>query len=480
MKPKMTNTITLHRYASRQFDIQVQFFPSEIDTGERHKYTVLIGPNGTGKSRVLADVCATFFEKSHSIKAIERFGFSPDGTVNLTTGKRLWTLVKEIRGSKNEEDIQRPKHPGKIIAATATPFDKFPRPSINTYFHRWDYEEESGYIYAGLNDFRRPGPPTLRSPVQAFAEAVVISHVNGSRRNFDMVLKRMGFDTNIEIEFFRDLFTYEDFIKQQHSDTEYSNKFARRRELHLLSRLGEIRVKRMFDLMSHLHGATSSEVRTRRLRIRTPIAELLDAFDAESALLFSDLIQYGLLRPTNVMLSKGGRQFEYNRISSGELSLLTVFSSIACHITDGSLVFIDEPELSLHPERQLEYISLLEDTFSSVHGCHFVLASHSPLILASLPEGRSHVTSINRDHPLVIGESSDYFLAEAFNVPGPKNRYVLQETYRAMSLASKGDIQRMSEVLTRLEPHFHRMKESESTKELLKSLYNLKKERGVN
>lgn len=461
------NTFTLQKYSSPEFAIDIDFFPGSQLTGDQHKYSVLIGPNGTGKSRALADICATFLPIANSGLTRKRVGFSGDGTVSYLIGAGQYVATKSAMYASLPVDFSH--YPRKIIAATATPFDKFPRP-LDFFRSGLQADAYSIYQYSGLKDFRRLGLPALRSPGQAFTEAIVTSTWNGTLQKFNQVLHRLGFDTDVTLEILCRPKAYDQFVQEMNNDERLSRRLAK----HQLSKFGETRLRDVFALLDRLPSLTAMTSASKYYRMRLSVSELTRIFSNDELSLLLDLLQLDLISPINVYLHKLGTQFPYNRISSGELSLLTVFSSIAVNICDGSLVIIDEPEISLHPERQLEYVSLLDETFNFVKGCHFVLASHSPLILASLPSERSYVTSINRRNPLALGESSDYFLAEAFNVPGPKNRYLLQETYRAMSLASRGDGDALNAVLKRLEPHYLRMSDTDPTKQLLKSLYELK------
>jgi predicted ATPase len=454
LESKSMKSFTLQKYSSADFSIDIDFFPDCRETGDQHKYTVLIGPNGTGKSRALADICATFLPIANSGLTRKRLGFSDDGIVNYVneTGQHIVTKSTEDAGLA----VDVAHYPRRIIAATATPFDKFPRPDlVRPGFNADAY---SIYKYSGLKDFRRFGLPALRSPGQAFAEAILTSAWNGSLEKFNQVLHRLGFDSDVKLEILSRPKSYDQFVREMNNDERFSRRLAK----YQLSKFGEARLRDVFELLDRLPWLTSTAGASRHNRMSLSISELTRIFNNNDLSLLIDLLQLDLITPTNVSLYKSKQWFPYNRISSGELSLLTVFSGIAVNICDGSLVIVDEPEISLHPERQLEYVSLL------------VLASHSPLILASLPGDRSYVTSINRNQPLVLGESSDYFLAEAFKVPGPKNRYLLQETYRAMSLASKGDGHALNAVLQRLKPHYLRMDDTDPTKQLLKSLYEIK------
>lgn len=102
---------------------------------------------------------------------------------------------------------------------------------------------------------------------------------------------------------------------------------------------------------------------------------LLDLLkDNESINYLYHLISYNLIDVSNIYFYKSSEdliEIPIQDMSSGQLCLISSFSSIAAHIRNGSLIFIDEPEISLHPLWASQYIELLQNKFSSFQRCHF-------------------------------------------------------------------------------------------------------------
>lgn len=71
--------------------------------------------------------------------------------------------------------------------------------------------------------------------------------------------------------------------------------------------------------------------------------------------------------------------------SSGELSLISTTIFIASKINSNTSIFIDEPENSLHPEWQRQYITNLLNLFP-YYDIDFHIATHSPLLIAGVTE----------------------------------------------------------------------------------------------
>ena len=79
----------------------------------------------------------------------------------------------------------------------------------------------------------------------------------------------------------------------------------------------------------------------------------------------------------------GSENFPLIELSTGEISLLLRLFNIANQIKPNSIVLIDEPELHLHPNWCINYISKLKQLFNK-YDSHFIIATHSPLLVANL------------------------------------------------------------------------------------------------
>ncbi len=102
---------------------------------------------------------------------------------------------------------------------------------------------------------------------------------------------------------------------------------------------------------------------------------------------------------------------------------------IISSIEDNALICIDEPEISLHPQWQERFVDILSESFSSYRGCHFLIATHSPLIVSDISAKNCCVydmaTNTLADATPYGERSSDYQLAMLFHNPGNNNEYLL-------------------------------------------------------
>ena len=84
----------------------------------------------------------------------------------------------------------------------------------------------------------------------------------------------------------------------------------------------------------------------------------------------------------------------YNHLSTGERNIFGEFINIFHYIKNGSrhnkIFLLDEPDNTLHPNWQKQYINeliiMLEKLNSSYDKLHFILTTHSPFLLSDIPK----------------------------------------------------------------------------------------------
>lgn len=91
--------------------------------------------------------------------------------------------------------------------------------------------------------------------------------------------------------------------------------------------------------------------------------------------------------------------------SHGE-SFLSLFRS---RFSRNGFYLLDEPEAALSPQRQLSFLTLLHDTVRDFDECQFIIATHSPIILAY---PNAQILSFNGSHI----EDVEYKQTEAYRV----------------------------------------------------------------
>jgi len=161
----------------------------------------------------------------------------------------------------------------------------------------------------------------------------------------------------------------------------------------------------------------------------------------------------GRLRGVQVFLErKDGEIIELLSASSGELSLISALVFLVSSLGEDPVIVIDEPENSLHPRWQREYIEKILAA-ASYRNATIIVATHSPLIvigaLGTVPEVVS-VFQI-RDglpHPLDLHEANasaanvEGVLWRAFDVITPASHFVSEEMVGIVTEVERGEMTR--------------------------------------
>jgi predicted ATPase len=204
---------------------------------------------------------------------------------------------------------------------------------------------------------------------------------------------------------------------------------------------------------------------------------------------FSLLRRLDLLSLTQceVARAKGKDAFDVANASSGEQQMICSIFGLASAIRDEALVLIDEPELSLHPRRQIEFIDAIESLLKMVSGCHVILSTHSPVVVQAAQALGAGITQLGDAHPhSSMKESSKQFsveqaLLEVFDTPVPGSAHVSNQIFKAIVSAETGDVEERSlarQELEGLERLYEGAKMSDPTPALIKDALRLVNEAG--
>lgn len=444
------------RTSQIQFDMPWRRNPHDIDPhisfndrsnqllGEASEHiTAVIGKNGTGKSHLLSSIVQTFVlleqlqrRKKRSFREVplEYLSYRVDGkhciVQYLERPKRLVCSVEGVR-----VDVCDLPMPNRVVALTISPFDKFPVP--RSVRNSTKPVESSVYEYLGLRDqFGKASMESLlfRSLNNLFEES---QNEPLRRINIGSVFDFLGLEPFLtviyQIRISRELqrklqagFRGDIFPYLNHSDRRNVEEFLRGHiDLAALTSLLALAV----ELSENGFVRTTADFRSG--------GDLDEAFRS-----LQPLRKAGLLRLSNVEVKQVNGPFSnLRRASSGQLSMISALLALASVIENASLVLIDEPELSLHPEWQVDYVNLLSKTFARFKGCHFVVATHSPMVVSQLPK---HANLITLDQPslppseTISGQSADYLLAEVFGAPMAGNLYIRERVVAALGLIAEG------------------------------------------
>ncbi|WBX87842.1 AAA family ATPase [Achromobacter mucicolens] len=426
------------------------------DTSSRKNiFTVLVGKNGVGKSRLLSNIAKS----------------------------RIYEIAEEIDPPWEKFNDFFPK----LIAVSTSPFDKFPPNKRSVQSQKTD----TNYRYVGI---RGEGPYGASSAVSLLSSAAKgwLEKLARSDNTANLlpVFQSLSFQPHAEF-----IFKPGYIGNSQNSNSESYHNFGMSNEMRSLNSRHGINIDERY--ISHLYGYGENHrheiyeamielnhFESSRKAVTLTVDFISGKFHLGSQYTNSDLakallilLSAGFLRLIDIRLHKENYgPMSLKRASSGEQCLLMMMFGIAGHITNDSIILIDEPEISLHPHWQEEFIIMLTNTFSSYSGCQFIIATHSPQIVARLPSEGCYVSSLTNKTLYKAKDfnkrSADYQLAELFGAPGIMNEYIAR---LAFSLLSKVKATRKvnnenSAELRRLINLSDYIDESDPTKELIYSV----------
>ncbi len=174
-----------------------------------------------------------------------------------------------------------------------------------------------------------------------------------------------------------------------------------------------------------------------------------------------ELIKLDILNLEGIKIQKKNNEFAIEQSSSGEYHLLISLLGLYSKIEKSSLILIDEPEISLHPNWQMRYINFLKKMFCKYSDCHFVLTTHSHFLVSDLKGESSSILTLNRDFETntlysellqgkdTYGWSAEEILYKVFRVRTTRNSYLEEELRDLLhKIANKStDTNRMKEIL---------------------------------
>jgi predicted ATP-binding protein involved in virulence len=185
---------------------------------------------------------------------------------------------------------------------------------------------------------------------------------------------------------------------------------------------------------------------------------------------FIQLMTVGLVVPSHLIVSRLGAKpgdtiVADTDLSSGQWQLLSLMLGLSLSVEDDSLVLIDEPENSLHPDWQRSYVELLRKAISNAKRCHVVIATHSPLVASGVQKGRGNVLQLLPSESEALGvkvqdvqatygwDANDVY-EQVFDLESTRASSFVELTDQALSIVRDGNTQTStySELVDRLRP----------------------------
>lgn len=443
--------------------------------------TVLIGKNGTGKSLILRNIADIFEDLKNHFLPISKyrnkitysyegqlyyknsfidFVYKPYSTERVFTGdlskrKFEFTFYKDEKAIIQQADIS----PEKIAVSAYLVNDKFRFAAKD----KKDY-----YIYLGLR--QTANSAGTKSYLNRIIPYVIDYIKNKESINaLEASLEFLEFDKNFfevqykcryKYHFFNGQLTEETFIDLL---TDWK-KFSKRKEAPRYIDYFSSAVRNNLDLVKRLVDYINELSRLYEIKVRgnSFVRINLMQSDLNKVELLQVLNRLDLLESPDIILSKNTKQINLQQASSGEFHYFTSILGLLTNIAANSLILIDEPEISFHPNWQLKYIYYLKQIFRNYTSCHFILATHSHFIISDLEPENSNVLRIirNEENKLLVnsikestyGMSAEEILYRVFELRSFRNYFFEIELRELLHLISNksDDAKRINELIQNL------------------------------
>jgi predicted ATPase len=222
-------------------------------------------------------------------------------------------------------------------------------------------------------------------------------------------------------------------VNPQFADIIYESQLERRLQEQLISVLERFAVR----------GLGEDEIQRINL-YKSNFYDLRDSYLVEILRFEKELKSLKIIREVEVFLSRNNQFIPINGGSSGELTLITSLIYLMITITRGAVILIDEPENSLHPKWQTEYVKTLADLLYRYQP-KIIIATHSPLIINSAEITADRVKIYKGTQGAFNLVKNDVYSVEEvyqdfFDVTTPENRFLSQDVAKKMNQLAFGDI----------------------------------------
>lgn len=432
-------------------------FSNENNLTERDNIfiTTIIGVNGVGKSyilRVVAEIFniiaknpldvddlleapGYFFEVKYQMDGHHCMlrNFADEGS-----GKRLPLLKITAELDGKTVSLRHLLKPQRIVASTMTVNDKFIAKSNEVY------------RYQGIRQEEHPNATGSRTIVRKTVKCIINSLRNKENFSEELtdLLVKMELEPHLELRY---NMRYKQVFFDHASNPEQLLDVFHHWQKYFPGRQNEVWGSRYFRTIENDRAALQTicafitkvaensyprSAYVVRYNLPQEAWKLGEDADALHYLTRLDLLTYPEL--------KAFKKQEYNFMdgSSGETQLLCQMLGMMGEIRDNSLVLIDEPEASLHPNWQMNYVDWLKSIFKKYKDCHFVVSTHSHFLLTNLTPEDSAIIVLKREDSALKNVASgangycwstDEILYRIFHVRNTRNwafERAMQELYK--------------------------------------------------
>lgn len=463
---------TMFRFNQATFDfgdglpLQVDLVADQKSKSKNTHFTLLMGANGTCKSRILSSCVNLLRHAEEKVNPKERLR-TPINFRQHPSERDLEcvsaTIVRDGVPSyldKGSWGASMAKLPSRVLAIANLVKDRFT-------FAGLEDEEDPFYLYLGV---RQASNLTTTGAMDRLVSDAFLNIVSDADKyaSFTNWVEKLFPGCKLGLAFTRFSVSQNDrFLSNP--DKWVKEQLGRMRSPQAVARILEqveerkSALQRVLGLINEYGSKVESPNHSGLTRIATrvlqleglPIEARENLGEFRRALSLAASIRL-LGRPSLILNS--GRLLDFIQLSSGEQNLLATGARLIGFAEPGSLIVIDEPEVSLNVAWQQRYIELISDALKHASGSHVIIASHSPYLVADLHANNATVVVIERvDERLRFkshsaefwGWGSEAILYEVLGLHSASNYHFSRELAAVLKLVSEKskDVDSLSDFL---------------------------------
>lgn len=380
---------------------------------ERCYHSLLIGPNGVGKSSLLRDIIDIFIEaQSWSRYLKPRKNAVQIKYLEYQINENVYALERSKNGCllfKNNkpadyDDMEFPM----IIASSMGLFDKFPANNSNSISSSSRYNHKN-YCYVGpkasSNMFMSKMNNLLR-PLSKINSSISIKDA----KYIENAFRHIGYEPIL-------LFEY---------DLTQSLSKADKRMVSKTLKVGSLELE--------IRDPGNKFLYQTQMNLCAYNIQKFDSYNISQLYTYRQNKMFSKLKCK--IKTSDGTFIDFDDISSGEFNLLIMMLNIILLDSPNHLlVLLDEPEISQHPNWQIDIVGMLDEALNQYHS-HIITATHSHFLVSNLPLGRSEVIDIDKDkdgnvtiekiQQSTYGWSSEEVLLKVFKMATDRSKYLAE------------------------------------------------------
>jgi predicted ATPase len=454
-------------FGKNQYDFEIGFLDKtfeDISSNQDFPISILIGPNGVGKSYILRKITDAFrileyYIEYKEIRNSYKNIFKKFHLEYYCNGKH--NIIK-FENNKFLDLPSKNNLPNVILASSVLINDKFLfQDNDNAYIDDTvKIKKKTMYKYSGIKyTSNQAGTKTF---IKKTLDSILRVSNDDKSINLNKIFEILNFDKKLIIQFqlknIKKFFDSENEVTYEDLDDHFLNWESRTKNRKTVP-YSYTKYLNLKNENENFVFELSNFINTIKLK-KSDSNQIIYHIDTENLKMVSlkkeysyieHLISLDLITSPIIKVLKNNKTYGLEEISSGEYSYLFSMVNLISYIEENSLIVVDEPEISLHPNWQIEYMNNLENIFNNYNSSHFIFATHSHFMIPNIKSSLSSIIKISEKG--IINNKNSYYgwspenvLYNIFNMTTTRNHYFEMDIRELINLISKNNPKNISKI----------------------------------